>query len=423
MILALVLALTLLSCSKKSDDVVLQDWNFGGRPQMISFLRQRVEGFEKTHPKIKVIQSDKSWNMIREILYSNFSAGVGPDIMNTHANYAAEFGEAGFYYPINQFPDFEEVKSWYVPQLMKSTEYKGNCYGLPASAIAFVLCCNKELFDQAGLKPPRTWSEFREVAKQLTKDTNGDGVPDQFGLVLLGGDKGGFAYRMIPFFFKAGADVMSADLTKIEFNSPAGVAALQLFATMYQVDHSITPGFLAYGHSETSDLFGTNKVAMSIEGPWFRSIVEDKKPGKGMYVVPIPVPDDRIAQYDTAPTLQDLVMYSINAHSKHPNEAWELLKYLRNEEADQFWITEDLGAIACTTKALHSSEAAHVPDLPVYINELKHARPWPAHPSIIAIARNIFTPWCEKAIVGEMTPRAALDQAAKEAQQVIDDHQ
>jgi hypothetical protein len=32
------------------------------------------------------------------------------------------------------------------------------------------------------------------------------------GVVLLGGDKGGFAYRTIPFFFKAGVDVMSEDL-------------------------------------------------------------------------------------------------------------------------------------------------------------------------------------------------------------------
>jgi multiple sugar transport system substrate-binding protein len=85
------------------------------------------------------------------------------------------------------------------------------------------LCCNKELFDKEGIAPPKTWSQFRAAAKRLTKDADGDGVADQFGLVLMGGDKGGFAYRMIPFFFKAGANVMSDDLTKIEFNSPTGV--------------------------------------------------------------------------------------------------------------------------------------------------------------------------------------------------------
>jgi maltose-binding protein MalE len=126
-----------------------------------------------------------------------------------------------------------------------------------------------------------------------------------------------------------------------------------------------------------------------------------------------------IDQYETAPTLQDMVMYSINARSKHLNEAWELLKYLRNEEADMFWITQDLGATATTRKALESQEAKSVPDIQLYVNELNHARPWPPHPKMIAIASNVFTPYCQKAIVGELSPKAALDQAAQEAQDII----
>ncbi len=417
------LSLSLFSCSKKSDVVELQDWNFGGRQKMVEFLRQRVDDFENLHPGIKVVQSDKSWNMIREILYAAFSAGAGPDVMNTHANYAAEFGEAGHYYPVNKFPDFEQVKQWFLPNVLESTRYKDNYYGLPSGAIAFVLCCNKDLFDKEGIAPPKTWSQFREAAKRLTKDVDGDGVLDQFGLVLMGGDKGGFAYRLIPFFFKAGVDVMSKDLTKIEFNSPMGVAALKLMADMYQIDNSITPGFLAYTHSEINDLFCSNKVAMSIEGPWFRGMVNDKRPGKDFYVVPVPVPDDMLDQYDTAPTLQDMIMYSINADSKHLSEAWELVKYLRNEEADMCYITRDLGAMATTKRALSSPEAQRVMDLPVLINELNHARPWPPHPKMIAIASNIYTPYCQKAIVGEMSPKEALDQAAREAQELVDEHQ
>jgi multiple sugar transport system substrate-binding protein len=379
-----------------------------------------VKDFEASHPGITVVQSDKSWNMIREILYADFSAGAGPDIMNTHANYAAEFGEAGYYYPINTFPDFEEVKQWYLPHVFEATRYKGNYYGLPSGAIAFVLVCNKELFDREGIAPPKTWSQFREAARRLTKDTDGDGAPDQYGFVLMGGDKGGFAYRLIPFFLKAGVDVMSDDLTQIRFQSPRGVAALKMFAEMYQVDHSITPGFLAYTLTEINDLFCGNKVAMSIEGPWFRGLVEDKSPGKDIYVVPVPLPDDMLDRYETAPTLQDMVMYSINAHSKHLQEAWELLKYLRNPEADLLWITQDMGGTAVTRAAVTSPEAKNLRDLPLFINELEHARPWPPHPQMIAMASNIFTPYCQKAIVGELSPERALEQAAREAQDIVD---
>ena len=85
-----------------------------------------------------------------------------------------------------------------------------------------------------------------------------------------------------------------------------------------------------------------------------------------------------------------------------------------------FWITQDLGATATTKSALSSREAQRVKDIPLYINELNHARPWPPHPKMIAIASNIYTLYCQKAIVGELSAKAALDQAAREAQELID---
>ncbi len=124
-LIMLLLPLMLVSCGKKSDVIEIQDWNFGGRPHLMVWLRQRTESFEKTHPGIKIVQSDKSWNMIREILYASFTTGTGPDVVNTHANYAAEFGEAGYYYPVNTFPDFEEVRKWYLPEALASTRVQG----------------------------------------------------------------------------------------------------------------------------------------------------------------------------------------------------------------------------------------------------------------------------------------------------------
>ena len=56
----------------------------------------------------------------------------------------------------------------------------------------------------------------------------------------------------------------------------------------------------------------------------------------------------------------------------------------------------------------------------VYKHELDHARTWPAHPKIIAIVRNVIAPYGQKGIIGELTPQEAMDQAAEEAQAMID---
>jgi maltose-binding protein MalE len=79
-----------------------------------------------------------------------------------------------------------------------------------------------------------------------------------------------------------------------------------------------------------------------------------------------------------------------------------------------------MGAIAVTNAALNSPEAQKVEDLSLFVRELKHARPFPPHPRIVAVASNTFTPFCQKAIVGELTPQDALDQAAREAQRIVE---
>ena len=416
----LLIPIFLFSCAEKDDGIELQLWNFGGTPNMMEWVRARVDSFNATHPDIRVVQSQKSWNMIRELLYTNLSSGTGPDVMNVHANYAAEFGGAGFYYPINKFPDFEKIKSLHEPNLFESVRFEDNYYGLPASGLGFVLVCNREMFDAEGMAPPRTWSELRAAAKRLTRDSDGDGAIDQWGLVLFGGNREGFAYRLAALLFKAGVNILSEDLTQVGFDTPMGVATVRLLADMHQVDHSITPGFLAYEMSEINDLFCSNKVGMSIEGPWFRDIVKRKSPDTDFYTAPVPVPDSRIDLYDSSPTLQDMVMYAINARSEHLNESWELVKFIRNEEADMHWVTKDLGGMPTTLKVLHSPEAEKRRDLPMYRNELKYARPWPPHPAIINIAKNVMTPWTQKAIVGEVSPQAAVDEAAKEAQLILE---
>jgi multiple sugar transport system substrate-binding protein len=417
----LIFALLFLSCSRTSDVVEIQFWNFGGMPKFLEWVRKEVQIYNSTHPHVRVVLAEKSWHQIREILYAGFSAGAGPDIMTLHADHAAEFGAGGYFYPLNNFPDFEQVKARFEPHVMESTKYNGNYYGLPSSAIVFILVCNKQLFDAEGITPPRTWSEFRAAAKRLTRDLDGDGKVDQHGLVLLGGDKGGFSYRLAPLLMRAGVKIMSDDMTNFDLNSPRAVATIKLLADMNQIDHSITPGFLAYTLSEINDLFCCNKAAMSIEGPWFEQLVEDKNPGMEFYTVPVPVPDDMIDKYKDMPSLQDMVMYPINAHSKHLAETWEFLKFIRSDEADMLYIDHQTGGLPTTLHVLNSPDCAKRKAWDVYENELKHSTPWPAHPLIIPIAKNILAPYGEKAIIGEMTPQAAMDAAVKEAQALIEE--
>lgn len=421
-VLATGLIAIIAGCGSDDGVTTVEFWNFGGTPNFHAWIEQAVAEYNTLHPGVRIVKSQKSWNMIRELLYTNFSAGTGPDVVTVHANYAAEFGEAGYFLPLDGFADFDEISALFVPNIIETTRYRGRHYGLPFSALAFILVCNREMFDAEGIRPPRTWSEFRTAARRLTKDNDGDGRLDQWGLVLLGGDRGGFSYRLAPLMYKAGADILSDDLSEAVFDSPEAVSAVRLLADMYQVDKSITPGFLAYTLSEINDLFTSNRVAMSIEGPWFRPMVDDKAPGKEFYTVPVPVPDHRIDRYETAPTLQDLVMFSISSQSEVPAEAWEFVKSVRTNEADLRWLDVPMGGLQTTVAAWeHDDAPSKVDAFEVYKKELANARPWPPHPKIISIVRNVIAPYGQQAVIGDLAPEEAMERAVGEAQEILDD--
>jgi maltose-binding protein MalE len=115
-----------------------------------------------------------------------------------------------------------------------------------------------------------------------------------------------------------------------------------------------------------------------------------------------------------------MVMYPINARSKHLAEAWEFLKYIRNVEADMIYTDFELGGLATTLQVLNSPDCAKRKAWDVYRNEVRNSKPWPAHPDIIPVAKNILAPYGQKAIIGEMTAQDAMDAAVKEAQELLE---
>ncbi len=133
-----------------------------------------------------------------------------------------------------QDPNFERV---YLPTALASFNYRGFQGGLPWDGNSIIMFYNKDLFDQAGIPYPRddwTYDEFREIARKLTKDLDGDGRPDQFGTNL------GFSFLGFqPFLWSFGGEVLNSDNTRSAIHGPRGIEAAQFIYDMKYVDHSI----------------------------------------------------------------------------------------------------------------------------------------------------------------------------------------
>jgi len=114
----------------------------------------------------------------------------------------------------------------YFPDVLQTAQFDGKTYGLPWIAQPVVLYHNPKMFTDAGVQPPTdawTWDDFKAAAATLTKDTNGDGKPDQWGT----------AFNSWPpiqmFIWQAGGEVMSTDKATSPIDSPEAQAGAQFY--------------------------------------------------------------------------------------------------------------------------------------------------------------------------------------------------
>lgn len=139
----------------------------------------------------------------------------------------------------------------------------GKIYGLPHAANGMGLMYNRRLFVEAGLdpdKPPQTWEEVREYARQIR--ANLEGV-DGFNIRNEGALGGWMSVAMMVTF--GGDTVQSVDGRWIAaYNNNAMVAALQVMHDLRWQDNATTAETATWGNFALVLDFVAGKTAMTI---------------------------------------------------------------------------------------------------------------------------------------------------------------
>ncbi|MFB7512829.1 ABC transporter substrate-binding protein [Streptomyces sp. NPDC056144] len=329
-------------------------WHGWSAPSEVKAIKDNVARFTKAHPNIKVnvvgnINDDKLGQALRA------GGSNGPDVVASFTtSNVGKFCSSGALADLKPFieKDKLDLDKLFPKVLQEYTQFEGKRCSLPLLSDAYGLYYNKDAFEKAGIAaPPKTWSEFTEVAKKLTK-TKGDSY-EQLGFMpnYLG-------YETVVEHYMS-----QWDHTYFDEQGKSNVAKDPGFAEMMTYQKSLVDalgGFQKLDKYRTTfgdewgakHPFHTGQVAMQLDGEWRLNFLKEAKVGFEVGVAPLPVADDEVAEYGKG-YLSGTIM-GIAPQSKKQNAAWELVKYMTTDTEAVVAFANGIGNVPSTLEALKS---------------------------------------------------------------------
>jgi multiple sugar transport system substrate-binding protein len=300
--------------------LVYQDWRTDWFPPMAHRM------LEQFHPHIRVYYVPDPESFEDKML-ADFQAGTAPDVFQGCCVHFPTWAQKGYALDLRSYveADLDQsiIDDWNSAQYKAFSLKDGRLYGLPKYHGALALYYNKDLFDEYGVDhPDGTWdhSNYLDAMRQLTHDRDGDGRTDLWGSML------DLSWDRIQMHVNGwgGHLVDPDDPTKCRMAAPEAMAAMRwLHARMWEDRVMATP--LDVQNMSTRQAFVTQRVAMVEDGSWaLRDILTGADFRVG--VAPLPAgPARRV-------TLATTDGFGIYAGTRHPDAAWELVKFLISED-------------------------------------------------------------------------------------------
>ena len=175
--------LTLAFGCREANQTTLQFFHMTWLPEMVDLIDTAIAHFERENPHIRIEQTRVGWTDAPAQLLTSIMGGAAPDISHANPNIVAQFRHMGAYADLTDAIP-ADLKASFLPTTRYVIEtLEGRIDGYPTEGSTWAFFYRKDLFSEAGITHlPRTWEELLTAAEALTKDLDGDGAIDQWGL-------------------------------------------------------------------------------------------------------------------------------------------------------------------------------------------------------------------------------------------------
>jgi multiple sugar transport system substrate-binding protein len=279
--------------------------------------------FEKAHPNVAVeIAATPISNFGSKVAAAMAAGSTDWDVIQLDYAQVPQFAGAQWVAPLDQWIDADPAYKASLKDIPDPVlglyQLNGHQWGVPADSNATMTYYRADVLDKYGMKPPETWDECLEIARELHSKSTG-----QYGYIGALG-RGLFAYLgLLPVIWSYGGEIWDEKTFEIKIDkSDAGVKALRVLKELVKYGDPVSVNG-SDDEQNNSMASGTSVVAPSA---WGNTVMTNKKFSKYWDVIKtITVPAGK-------PGLKTPVMgglgHMVVANSQHKEMAWEYVKFV-----------------------------------------------------------------------------------------------
>lgn len=331
--------------------------------------------------------------------------------------------------PLNQYIASSSVikPADYIPGQWARCVWQDNVYGVPIGADANALFWwNRDVFKKYGLNPddpPTTWDELLATSEKISKSQPSH-KPQTLGFIVTYAQ----SWTMM-WYYLTGPDYLLTEngggswrpgkpSPKVLFNDKYGVEALDYFVKLAdanggaQLLSSFSSGFT----TGVEDPFITGKIAMQCNGGWQQTYYAQYAPHLNYGVSEMPLPPNGVKC-----TTSGGFAWSIPTKARAADEAWSWVEFA-SEPENQLYLVKGIGTNPTQLALLKDPYFQTNTVRKVAADAIHSARGWGEGPWALVLDQQYSINVRDEAIYHRMTPKEALDQAARITQQAVDSY-
>jgi ABC-type glycerol-3-phosphate transport system substrate-binding protein len=299
----------------------------------------------------------------------------------------------------------------YLPAALAYDTWNGHLWGAPFRIETHALLYNKKLFREAGFdpdRPPETWGALLDAARRLTRTTSAG--RQQYGLAITGGGEvGNTLFRVLPLIWMNGGSILSDDMTRVTVNERPAVEAVTFYTDIFAKYHLSPPSTLQDDGLADRRLFIAEAVAMYQSGQFDIAVIRQENPALELGVARLPHPEGRA----TAAALGGW-SFIVPKDAPHADGAKRLARFV-SDSARMGMFTDTFPARQSAMSLPRFAD----PTLVAFREMLPYGRRVPPAKNWLSMVQ-VFFDHLQRVFLSELTAQAAMDQAAREMQPLLD---